>query len=64
MDRYLYLAPSAESLRKCSVEEMPTQGDGFVRIVCISDTHNEHEGLRLPAGDILLHTGDVLTESG
>jgi len=64
MDRYLYLAPSAESLTKCSVEEMPTQGDGSVRIVCISDTHNEHEGLRLPAGDILLHTGDVLTESG
>jgi len=32
--------------------------------VCISDTHNEHANLTLPPGDILIHTGDILTESG
>jgi 3',5'-cyclic AMP phosphodiesterase CpdA len=28
------------------------------RIVCISDTHGLHDQLILPAGDILLHSGD------
>ena len=27
--------------------------------VCISDTHNQHEGLSLPQGDVLLHAGDM-----
>jgi len=35
-----------------------------MRVVCISDTHNEHEGLRLPAGDLLIHAGDCMTETG
>jgi Icc-related predicted phosphoesterase len=29
-----------------------------VRVVCISDTHNQHQNLVLPAGDILIHCGD------
>ena len=29
-----------------------------MKIVCISDTHNLHRGLDLPAGDILIHAGD------
>ena len=29
------------------------------RIVCISDTHNHHEAVRLPPGDVLVHAGDV-----
>ena len=29
-----------------------------MRIVCISDTHNLHEGINLPDGDILIHAGD------
>ena len=32
--------------------------EGHVRFVCISDTHNRHEKLKLPDGDILLHAGD------
>jgi len=28
-------------------------------IVCISDTHGEHERVALPAGDVLVHAGDV-----
>ena len=34
------------------------QEKGFIRFVCISDTHNLTEGMRLPPGDVLLHCGD------
>lgn len=30
-----------------------------VRIVCVSDTHNHHDALRLPEGDVLVHAGDL-----
>jgi predicted phosphodiesterase len=29
-----------------------------MRLVCISDTHNLHERLRVPDGDVLVHAGD------
>lgn len=35
----------------------------FMKIVCISDTHNRHRELALPPGDILIHAGDF-TEAG
>ena len=51
-----------------------TQPEECVRIVCISDTHCEHKSLTpttsgynplaLPDGDILIHAGDCLCESG
>jgi Icc-related predicted phosphoesterase len=31
----------------------------MLRLVCISDTHGSHAEVSLPAGDILLHAGDV-----
>eukprot|EP00051_Salpingoeca_urceolata_P019658 m.289751 g.289751 ORF g.289751 m.289751 type:complete len:354 (+) comp19461_c1_seq17:152-1213(+) len=30
-----------------------------VRVVCVSDTHNQHDGVEVPHGDILLHAGDL-----
>ena len=30
-----------------------------MRIVCISDTHGQHEGLTIPDGDVLIHAGDI-----
>jgi hypothetical protein len=38
----------------------PPRRPGSLRFVCISDTHGRHLDLngRLPAGDVLLHTGD------
>ncbi|GGR29313.1 metallophosphatase domain-containing protein [Deinococcus ruber] len=30
-----------------------------MNIVCISDTHKQHARLRVPAGDVLVHAGDV-----
>ena len=29
-----------------------------LRFVCLSDTHGKHDGVDLPEGDVLLHTGD------
>lgn len=34
------------------------------RIVCISDTHNQHRALKIPAGDILIHAGDQSAGTG
>jgi len=31
----------------------------MTKIVCLSDTHGRHEGLKIPAGDILVHAGDI-----
>lgn len=30
-----------------------------MRLVCISDTHGDHENVALPEGDVLIHAGDV-----
>lgn len=30
-----------------------------MRIVCLSDTHNRHDALRVPDGDVLVHAGDA-----
>ena len=30
-----------------------------VKIVCISDTHGEHEAVKPPDGDVLVHAGDI-----
>jgi hypothetical protein len=37
----------------------PAASDQSCTFVAISDTHNRHEGLTLPAGDVLLHAGDL-----
>ncbi|ELR11455.1 Ser/Thr phosphatase family superfamily protein [Acanthamoeba castellanii str. Neff] len=37
---------------------IPPKPEGATRFVCISDTHNRHRMLELPAGDVLLHSGD------
>lgn len=30
-----------------------------VKLVCISDTHGDHDAVDLPAGDVLIHAGDI-----
>jgi len=30
-----------------------------MRIVCISDTHEQHRDIKVPDGDILIHAGDI-----
>ena len=34
-----------------------------MKLICISDTHNKHEQIPIPGGDILIHAGDI-TEGG
>jgi len=29
-----------------------------LRLVCLSDTHNQHRKIKVPAGDVLVHAGD------
>ena len=44
-----------------TVQNLPSKApkpEGHVRFVCISDTHNKHEKVDLPDGDVLLHAGD------
>ena len=41
----------------------PPKGNGVVRFVVISDTHEQEDFVDLPSGDVLLHTGDF-TMSG
>ena len=33
-----------------------------LRLVCIGDTHGHHRKLKLPAGDILIHSGDFMVD--
>lgn len=60
--RFEYLPPGGDALVSSTFP--PAAISGYVRVVCIADTHNEHESLRLPAGDLLIHAGDCLTASG
>jgi Icc-related predicted phosphoesterase len=34
-----------------------------MKLICISDTHGYHTKLRLPAGDVLIHSGDMTARS-
>lgn len=30
-----------------------------MKLVCISDTHNFHQDIEIPDGDVLIHSGDA-----
>jgi len=36
----------------------PPKQEGFTRFVVLSDTHSQHEHIRVPDGDVLIHAGD------
>eukprot|EP01124_Arcella_intermedia_P031181 TRINITY_DN6979_c0_g1_i1.p1 TRINITY_DN6979_c0_g1~~TRINITY_DN6979_c0_g1_i1.p1 ORF type:complete len:466 (+),score=41.37 TRINITY_DN6979_c0_g1_i1:54-1451(+) len=59
-----YLRPGGVHFEKYRYDEMPPVPPSCVRVVCLSDTHNDHATLKLPWGHLLIHAGDVLTESG
>ena len=64
MRHFLFLAHGASAFRAHEATAPPPRARGCARVVCISDTHNEHGSLVLPDGDVLVHAGDCLTESG
>ena len=41
-----------------NIESPPA--DGYIRFVCISDTHNQTDDLDPPEGDVLIHAGTLL----
>lgn len=46
-----------------NLQVIPHNGDrpklrDDIRIVCISDTHNQESSIKIPEGDILIHCGD------
>ena len=55
---YLYVGPK-ERQGRIVTSELP-KPEGCVRIVIVSDTHECHDLLDIPNGDVLLHTGDFL----
>lgn len=59
--RFLLLSLRNESRNTSSSQSQSDTSDGecSVRIVFISDTHSQHDGLgELPGGDVLIHAGD------
>ena len=45
------------SIAKEKIKEKLDQNT--LRVVCISDTHEQESKLEMPEGDILIHTGDI-----
>lgn len=39
--------------------DIRSPGEGSMRLVLISDTHEQHRRMHIPAGDILVHAGDI-----
>ena len=37
---------------------VPTESPGYLKLICISDTHDKIQNLLIPNGDVLLHSGD------
>lgn len=57
-------APSLFIARRALLKYKFTSPLNTIRIVCISDTHNQHKSIsHIPDGDVLIHAGD-LTQSG
>ncbi|XP_060679037.1 metallophosphoesterase domain-containing protein 1-like, partial [Hemiscyllium ocellatum] len=61
-----YLRLRRDPHRRLRLEELPPgspPSPGYVRVVCISDTHLRTKQRSLPQGDILIHAGDF-TQTG
>lgn len=65
--KFLYVDLETRSAIQATVEERPRKPNS-VRVVCLSDTHEAHEYVSVPDGDLLLHCGDLFfqdwSESG
>jgi predicted phosphohydrolase len=55
----LYVAEDGQT-SESSKDEIPTREPGSIRVVVISDTHEQHGTLDVPDGDILFVVGDIL----
>jgi predicted phosphodiesterase len=55
----VHYVDSQGQLHELHSSQLPKK-NGMIRIVAISDTHERHDLLDLPSGDVLLHCGDAL----
>ena len=55
-----YSTPDADTWQIYRYDRLPPKAPNTVRLVCLSDTHEFHEKLKLPDGDVLIHCGDIL----
>lgn len=60
----MYVDLEAERSFRSPEAALPERRTGVVRLVLLSDTHLWHRQLWVPAGDVLLHAGDSLSEWG
>jgi len=61
--RCLFVDRSTGASELLPLSRLPACPSGSKRVVMISDTHGKHRLLRLPPGDVLVHTGDVLSRN-
>ncbi len=55
---YLYIVD--EQAIFIQQENLPEKNKDYLRFILISDTHDKHELLNLPKGDVLIHCGDIV----
>jgi len=53
----------AHEVQRLPMEELPAKVPGSIRLVIVSDTHERHQQVSVPAGDIFVHCGDILMAS-
>lgn len=63
VDYVSLLDGAEEDCKRLLLEELPVKPFQAVRLVIISDTHERHRQVHLPAGDVFLHCGDISMSS-
>ena len=58
--QYIRYGTDADADARVHISVLPPKPVGSTRFVIVSDTHERHEKLVLPPGDVLIHCGDVL----
>jgi len=58
--QYIRYGTDADADARVHISALPPKAVGSTRIVIVSDTHERHDKLVLPPGDVLIHCGDVL----
>ena len=61
--RSLRLRPESPNPFSANLHKMPLLAQSCLsrlRVVCVSDTHNDDPSTEIPSGDILIHAGDII----
>ena len=56
----LYATPGRQLPALIQSDRLPPLSEHILRIVCLSDTHEQHGKIDVPPGDVLIVAGDVL----